>query len=98
VKVQLVIIKLPQVKKCNFNTCFLYRKLCAIIIRLLSLFDTMLNFVENLLENERDPRSGPMNDQDHSLSLSDPDRSLVLSHFLTNFVQNLASCHTVFKH
>jgi hypothetical protein len=35
-----------------------------------SLFDTMLNFVENLLENERDPRSGPMNDQDHSLSLS----------------------------
>jgi hypothetical protein len=45
----------------------------------------MLNFVENLLENERDPRSGPMNDQDHSLSLSDPDRSLVLSHFITNF-------------
>jgi hypothetical protein len=29
VKVQLVIIKLPQFKKCNFNTCFLYRKLCA---------------------------------------------------------------------
>jgi hypothetical protein len=68
----------------------------------------MLNFVENLLENERDPRSGPMNDQDHSLSFSDPvsfdqdlrktdydpDRSLVLSHFLTNFLQNLASCHT----
>jgi hypothetical protein len=54
----------------------------------------MLNFVENLLENERDPRSGPRNDQDHSLSLSDPDRSLVLSHFLTNFIQNLASCHT----
>jgi hypothetical protein len=54
----------------------------------------MLNFVENLLENERDPRSGPMNDQDHSLSLSDPNRSLVLSHFLTNFLQNLASCHT----
>jgi hypothetical protein len=54
----------------------------------------MLNFVENLLENLRDPRSGPMNDQDHSLSLSDPDRSLVLSHFLTNFVENLASCHT----
>jgi hypothetical protein len=24
-----------------------------------------------------------MNDQDHSLSLSDPDRSLVLSHLLT---------------
>jgi hypothetical protein len=57
----------------------------------------MLNFVVNLLENERDPRSGPMNDQDHSLSLSDPDRSLVLSHFLTNFLQNLASCHTAFK-
>jgi hypothetical protein len=62
----------------------------------LSLFDTMLNFVENLLENERDPRSGPMNYQDHSLSLSDPDRSLVLSYFLTNFLQNLASCHTAF--
>jgi hypothetical protein len=59
----------------------------------LSLFDTMLNFVETLLENERDPRSGPMNDQDHSLPLSDPDRSLVLSHFL----QNLASCHTAFR-
>jgi hypothetical protein len=58
----------------------------------------MLNFVENLLENERDPRSGPMNDQDHSLSLSDPDRSLVLSHFLTNFLQNLASCHTAFRY
>jgi hypothetical protein len=57
----------------------------------------MLNFVENLLENERDPRSGPMNDQDHSLSLSDPDRSLVLSHFLTNFLQNLKSCQTSFK-
>jgi hypothetical protein len=53
----------------------------------------MLNFVENLLENERDPRSGPMNDQDHSLSLSDTDRSLVRSHFLTNFLQNLASCN-----
>jgi hypothetical protein len=37
-----------------------------------------------------------MNDQDHSLSLSDPDRSLVLSHFITNFLQNLASCHTAF--
>jgi hypothetical protein len=35
-----------------------------------------------------------MNDQDHSLSLSDPDRSLVLSHFLTNLLQNLASCPT----
>jgi hypothetical protein len=54
----------------------------------------MLNFVENLLENERDSRSGPMNDQDHSLSLSDANRSLVLSHFLTNFIQNLASCQT----
>jgi hypothetical protein len=64
---------------------------------ILSLFDTMLNFVENLLENERDPRSAPMNDQDHSLSLSDPDRSLVFSHFLTNFLQNLASCHTAFR-
>jgi hypothetical protein len=38
-----------------------------------------------------------MNDQDHSLSLLDPDRSLVLSHFLTNFLQNLASCHTAFR-
>jgi hypothetical protein len=56
----------------------------------------MLNFVENLLENERDPRQD-QNDQDHSLSLSDPHRSLVLSHFLTNFLQNLASCHTAFK-
>jgi hypothetical protein len=33
----------------------------------------------------------------HSLSLSDPDRSLVLSHFLTNFLQNLASCHTALR-
>jgi hypothetical protein len=62
----------------------------------LSLFDTMLNFVENLLENERDPRSGPMNDQEHSLSLSDPDRSLVLSHLLVNFLKNLVSCQTSF--
>jgi hypothetical protein len=54
----------------------------------------MLNFVENLLENERDPRSGPMNDQDHSLSLSDPDRSLVHSHLLVNFLKNLVSCQT----
>jgi hypothetical protein len=38
-----------------------------------------------------------MNDQDHSLSLSDPDRSLVLSHFITNFLQNLASCHTALR-
>jgi hypothetical protein len=37
-----------------------------------------------------------MNDQDHSLSLSDANRSLVLSHFLTNFIQNLASCQTSF--
>jgi hypothetical protein len=44
----------------------------------------------------RDSRSGPMNDQDHSLSLSDANRSLVLSHFLTNFIQNLASCQTSF--
>jgi hypothetical protein len=51
----------------------------------------MLNFVENLLAHERDPRSGPVNDQDHSLSLSDPNRSLVLSHFRTNFLQHLAS-------
>jgi hypothetical protein len=45
----------------------------------------MLNFVENLLENER----GPMNDQDLTKTDYDPDRSLVLieglSHFLTNF-------------
>jgi hypothetical protein len=54
----------------------------------------MLNFLENLLQNQRDPRSGPMNDQDHSLSLSDPDRSLVLFHFLINFLQHLASCQT----
>jgi hypothetical protein len=58
----------------------------------------MLNFVENLLENARDPRSGPMNDQDHSLFLSDPDRSLVLSHFLKKFLQNLATCHRAFKY
>jgi hypothetical protein len=37
-----------------------------------------------------------MNDQDHSLSLSDPDRSLVLSHLLVNFLINLASCQTGF--
>jgi hypothetical protein len=63
----------------------------------LSLFDTMLNFVENLLENER----GPMNDQDLTKTDYDPDRSLVLieglSHFLTNFLQNLASCQTSFS-
>jgi hypothetical protein len=54
----------------------------------------MLNFVENLLENER----GPMNDQDLTKTDYDPDRSLVLieslSHFLTNCLQNLASCQT----
>jgi hypothetical protein len=57
----------------------------------------MLNFVENLLENER----GPMNDQDLTKTDYDPDRSLVLieglSHFLTNFLQNLASCQTSFN-
>jgi hypothetical protein len=57
----------------------------------------MLNFVENLLENER----GPMNDQDLTKTDDDPDRSLVLieglSHFLTNFLQNLASCQTSFR-
>jgi hypothetical protein len=56
----------------------------------------MLNFVENLLENER----GPMNDQDLTKADYDPDCSLVLieglSHFLTNFLQNLASCQTSF--
>jgi hypothetical protein len=39
-----------------------------------------------------------MNDQDHSLSLSDPDRSLVLSHLLVNFLKNLVSCQTSFRH
>jgi hypothetical protein len=50
-----------------------------------------------------------MNDQDHSLSLSDPDRSLVLlslsdpdrslvlSHLLVNFLINLASCQIGFR-
>jgi hypothetical protein len=56
----------------------------------------MLNFVQNLLENER----GPMNDQDLTKTDYDPDRSLDLieglSHFLTNFLQNLASCQTCF--
>jgi hypothetical protein len=32
-------------------------KLFFFCFNTLSLFDTMLNFVENLLENERDPRS-----------------------------------------
>jgi hypothetical protein len=61
------------------------------------LYDTMLNCVENLLANER----GPMNDQDLTKTDYDPDRSLILieglSHFLTNFVQNLASCQTNFN-
>jgi hypothetical protein len=39
-----------------------------------------------------------MNDQDLTKTDYDPDRSLVLieglSHFLTNFLQNLASCQT----
>jgi hypothetical protein len=39
----------------------------------LRLYDTMVNFVENLLENER----GPMNDQDLTKTDYDPDRSLV---------------------
>jgi hypothetical protein len=38
-----------------------------------------------------------MNDQDHSLSLSDPDRSLVLFHLLVNFLKNLVSCQTSFR-
>jgi hypothetical protein len=38
-----------------------------------------------------------MNDQDHSLSLSDPDHSLVLSHLLVNFLKNLVSCQTSFS-
>jgi hypothetical protein len=48
---------------------------CLTIILILRLYDTMLNFVENLLENER----GPMNDQDLTKTDYDPDRSLVLS-------------------
>jgi hypothetical protein len=42
-----------------------------------------------------------MNDQDLTKTDYDPDRSLVLieglSHFLTNFLQNLASCQTSFS-
>jgi hypothetical protein len=42
-----------------------------------------------------------MNDQDLTKTDYDPDRSLVLieglSHFLTNFLQNLASCQTGFS-
>jgi hypothetical protein len=49
----------------------------------------MLNFVENLLENDR---SEPMNDQNHSLPFSDPDLS-----FSNKFLQNLASCHTALR-
>jgi hypothetical protein len=41
----------------------------------------MLNFVENLLENER----GPMNDQDLTKTDYDPDRSLVLIEGLSHF-------------
>jgi hypothetical protein len=63
----------------------------------LRLYDTMLNFVENLVENER----GPMNDQDLRKTDYDLERSLVLieglSHFITNFLQNLASCQTSFS-
>jgi hypothetical protein len=44
-------------------------------VMFLRLYDTMLNFVENLLENER----GPMNGQDLTKTDYDPDRSLVLS-------------------
>jgi hypothetical protein len=43
-----------------------------------------------------------MNDQDLTKTDYDPDRSLVLieglSHFLTNFLQNLASCQTSFSY
>jgi hypothetical protein len=87
-----------------------------VLVNVLRLYDTILNFVENLLENERGPmndqsltktdydpdRSGPMNDQSLTKTDYDPDRSLVLieglSHFLTNFLQNLASCQTSFRH
>jgi hypothetical protein len=51
------------------------RQIVVTIILTLRLYDTMLNFVENLLENER----GPMNDQDLTKTDYDPDRSLVLS-------------------
>jgi hypothetical protein len=58
----------------------------------------MLNFVENLLENER----RPVNDQDLTKTDYDPNPSLVLieglTHFLTNFLQNLASCQTSLKY
>jgi hypothetical protein len=49
---------------------------------------TILNFTENSVK---------MTKTDY-----DPDRSLVLieglSHFVTNFLQNLASCQTALKH
>jgi hypothetical protein len=74
------------------------RRIFVVNVGNLRLFDTMLNFVENLLESER----GPMNDQDLTKTDYDPDRSLVLikglSHFLTNFLQNLASCQTSFRY
>jgi hypothetical protein len=49
----------------------------------LRLYDTMLNFVENLLENER----GPMNDQDLTKTDYDPDRGSlsVYNKFSTKF-------------
>jgi hypothetical protein len=56
----------------------------------------MLNFVENLLENER----GPMNDQDLTKTDYDPDRSFS-NKFFTKFsiVSNKikkANCETIF--
>jgi hypothetical protein len=51
----------------------------------LRLYDTMLNFVENLLENER----GPMNDQDLTKTDYDSDRSLVLIEGLSHFEQDI---------
>jgi hypothetical protein len=57
----------------------------------------MPNLAENLSENER----GPMNDQDLTKTDYDLDRSPVLiegfSHFLTNPLQNSASCQTSFS-
>jgi hypothetical protein len=50
----------------------------------------MLNFVENLLENER----GPMNDQDLTKTDYDPDRSLVLSRVsLIFYIKTLPQLH-----
>jgi hypothetical protein len=51
----------------------------------LRLYDTMLNFVVNLLENER----GPMNGQDLTKTDYDPDRSLVLSRVSLTLQQTL---------